>query len=310
MNLLLLYYYAVYSVRVRFPELGKKLRIGYVKREFIDDRDELGKIIKEKIASNEPFMACRIGATESFSMRTFEFHHKKNFKKAIRQLHETAGFFPEDVKFGKEFTGIMKSSLEEADVCGILRSPAEEFFINKFTRDSCKITTLYKIEPFLMKSPWSAMLYGKKVLVVHPFAKTIESQYKKRPLLFPGKDILPEFQLLTYKAIQTAAGEKDERFETWFDALEFMTKEISRIDFDIALLGCGAYGCPLAANIKRMGKQAIHIGGGLQLLFGIRGRRWDVMSAISALYNDSWVYPSESERPKGADIVENACYWK
>lgn len=47
------------------------------------------------------------------------------------------------------------------------------------------------------------------------------------------------------------------------------------VDYDIVLLGCGAYGFPLAAYAKRRGKQAIHMGGSLQLLFGIKGKRWE-----------------------------------
>lgn len=121
---------------------------------------------------------------------------------------------------------------------------------------------------------------------------------------------MPECELIVYKAIQTAAGETDERYEDWFAALKAMTDEISRIDFDVALLACGAYGLPLAANIKRMGKKAVQIGGGLQIMFGIKGKRWDENPDVRAMYNDAWVYPSEEETPKGADMVEGGCYWK
>ena len=41
-------------------------------------------------------------------------------------------------------------------------------------------------------------------------------------------------------------------------------------NFDIALIGCGAYGFPLAAFVKGIGKKAVHIGGPLQLFFGIK----------------------------------------
>lgn len=44
-----------------------------------------------------------------------------------------------------------------------------------------------------------------------------------------------------------------------------------KINFDTAIIGCGAYGMPLAAQIKNAGRQAIHLGGAVQLLFGIKG---------------------------------------
>ena len=42
-----------------------------------------------------------------------------------------------------------------------------------------------------------------------------------------------------------------------------MIKEIQMHEFDVCLIGCSAYGLPLAAAVKNMGKQAIHIGGPL-----------------------------------------------
>ena len=83
--------------------------------------------------------------------------------------------------------------------------------------------------------------------------------------------------------------------------------EIEKHDFDICLLGCGAYGFPLAAHVKRLGKKAVHIGGALQLLFGIKGRRWD--REFSSIYNDAWVRPEENEKPRNANSVEGGCYW-
>ena len=52
-------------------------------------------------------------------------------------------------------------------------------------------------------------LKDRIVLVVHPFSKTIRSQYMKHrrgQLLFSRQDILPEFQLKTVKSIMTLAG--------------------------------------------------------------------------------------------------------
>tara|TARA_B110000114_G_scaffold19484_1_gene18639 strand:+ start:6118 stop:6291 length:174 start_codon:yes stop_codon:yes gene_type:complete len=57
--------------------------------------------------------------------------------------------------------------------------------------------------------------------------------------LFDNPDILPKFELITLKSVQSAAGIKPP-FKDWFAALEYMEKQISNIDFDICLLGCGA----------------------------------------------------------------------
>ncbi len=69
--------------------------------------------------------------------------------------------------------------------------------------------------------------------------------------------VLPEqLELRTVKAVQSNAGNKT-RFATWFDALESMKEEISRHDFDVAVIDAGAYGLPLAAFCKSLEKNAV-----------------------------------------------------
>lgn len=75
-----------------------------------------------------------------------------------------------------------------------------------------------------------------------------------------------------YKSVQSIAGQKTP-YKDWFEALEKMKNDIAKIDFDVAIIGCGAYGLPLAGYIKEeLHKKSIHIGGGTQLLFGIKGK--------------------------------------
>ena len=95
-----------------------------------------------------------------------------------------------------------------------------------------------------------------------------------------------------------------------------MESEIDKRNYDVCILGCGAYGFPLAAHCKQMGKQALQLGGITQLLFGIKGQRWETGDKYlnqfpysKTYYNQYWIRPSESERPKNADKVEQACYW-
>jgi hypothetical protein len=168
---------------------------------------------------------------------------------------------------------------------------------------------LEDLEPFFCENPWTKALEGKKVLVVHPFADTIQRQFAVKDKLF-ADGLLPDFDLRTIKAVQSIAGEKT-AFKDWFEALDFMKGQIAATDFDICILGCGAYGFPLAAFIKDSGKKAIHLGGVTQLLFGIKGSRWEqyILYPYANLYNDYWVRPGDKERPRNADMVEGACYW-
>jgi hypothetical protein len=146
-------------------------------------------------------------------------------------------------------------------------------------------------------------------LVIHPFTESISRQYNSnRGKIFSNPNVLPKFELFTVKAVQSIAGNKT-AFNNWFEALDYMFIEAIKIDFDVAIIGCGAYGLPLAAKIKQYGKKAIHLGGATQILFGIKGNRWDKIPEISQLYNDYWIRPLNSEKPQYVDKVEGACYW-
>jgi hypothetical protein len=204
----------------------------------------------------------------------------------------------------------MEQSVASIDLIGVWFNPMEDYMIEKYTNTIPKMCMLESMEPYYFEHPWTSALRGKKVLVIHPFAKKIESQYKKREKLFLNNTgVLPEFELITIQAVQTIAGEKDDRFASWFDALNYMYNEAIKCEFDVAIIGCGAYGFPLAARLKDYGKIAVHMGGALQILFGIRGKRWDNIPQFQTFFNEDWVRPSSGEIPKEAKIVENGCYW-
>jgi UDP-arabinose 4-epimerase len=55
---------------------------------------------------------------------------------------------------------------------------------------------------------------------------------------------------------------------------------------------------------------AIAMGGGSQLLFGLKGHRWDTHSVLSKLYNKNWMYPLEEDTPENAKTIEmGGPYW-
>ena len=275
----------------------------------------------DKIISRKPFFACRFGNTELQTMvgelkdriMGYSEANEAHTNRWFNRLCEGAGFFPNDRKYLAPFTDCMLETCEQMDLLAMWHLNMEDFVIEEYA-SHVDLTFLFRLEPWLYNGrPWTSALKGKKVLIIHPFVETIREQYEKqREHIFPETDILPEFELKTLKAVQTIAGEKDERFATWFEALDYMYQEAMRIDFDIAIIGCGAYGMPLGGMLKKAGKQAVHLGGATQLLFGIKGRRWEdnYPSKIATWFNEAWVYPNENETPKNAGVVEKGCYWK
>jgi hypothetical protein len=192
--------------------------------------------------------------------------------------------------------------------------PFEDFFVRNFTPEA-QLVALEMLAPIGDPRSWTQYLRGKKVLVIHPFDETIRSQFQKREKIFPDFDFLPSFDLIVIPAVQSVGDNSSHvPYDNWFDALETMKEHIRSTDFDIALIGAGAYGLFLAAECKKLNRPAVQIGGALQLLFGITGKRWlDPASPDSALVlpsvNEHWVAPLESEIPMGANKVEGGCYW-
>lgn len=276
--------------------------------------DEPGnKVILELINSGKPFMVGRFGGNEIRTIADVLYEKSGGkfgglTKRTRFKITNQAGFFPDETSELYRFQELYVDCCKQVDVIGVWNMFLQGELTKRYL-PAATYTELRAIEPYYYSEPWSQGLEGKKVLVIHPFVETIKSQYEKREQLFTNNKVLPEFELYTIKAVQTIAGQKDDRYNTWFDALEDMYKKALEIDFDIALIGCGAYGFPLAAKLKAAGKSAIHLGGALQILFGIKGNRWDNHEFISKLYNEAWVRPGDKEKVEGSSVVEGSCYW-
>lgn len=274
------------------------------KKEFLNDV-KANDYIKELLISDNPNMITRYGSIELKIIENY-LKNKKYTNKIKYTIKNNAGFYEPTNENLESFAKIYLDSSKNIDLLGISNLPFEDYMVNNIIQ-RCKITKLRNLEPYFFDNPWSYYLKDKKVLVIHPFTQSIEKQYLKRELLFKDQNILPAFTLITYPAIQSLGG--NDEYESWFHALDKMKQDISKIDFDIAIIGAGAYGLPLASYIKDLGKKAIHLGGATQMLFGVYGQRWAIHPDFQDLINEYWVKPTPNEKPKNASKVENACYW-
>jgi hypothetical protein len=282
--------------------------------------DAVAAIIK----SRNPAMVSRFGTTEadliSFYLNRDGLSSDSRFLKLGNNLCKLSGFFPNCESSLERFCQESLQIIPEIDLLGIRWEKFDEqFFVAERAlcaqlSPACRtveIDTL--ISPFFVEKKWMIALAGLRVLVVHPFIQTIINQYGRREQLFPNNSVLPLFDLVCVPAVQSLGSESEKTgYTDWFSALSSMQEKIEEVDFDIALIGAGAYGMFLAAHCKRIGKIGIHMGGGLQLLFGIKGRRWvdgGSPDYLGHIMSNNWVYPNASETPRSARDVENSCYW-
>jgi len=305
-------YYNIFKPSCAFtgrPKLGLNIEYG-------------NKIIKDALLGDKPVMIARLGTTETGAVINYlgVKAGERNILRYItwrqppwwwngtakKYMATGAGFFPTTDENLTRFGELMLEDLPQADILVTL-TWAEEYFKEYFVQ--AKRITLPSMEPYFSVNPWTHALKGKKVLVIHPMVDTFRKQYERIDKVWPD-GLIPRFELLTIKAVQSVAGEKT-KFDDWFEALEWMKEEISKVNFEVAIIGCGAYGFPLAAHVKRLGKKAVHMGGATQLLFGVKGKRWEVdpTQPFRNFMNEYWVRPDALETPQNAQLVEGACYW-
>ena len=233
------------------------------------NRDKANKLIYQILSSDNPCMISRLGSIEIGIICNYLMIHGSeslvskciNFVSGntglpwwdtlfFKSMKNNAGIFPESIDILERFSERYLHDIPEIDLLGSFNY-AEKFIPLRSDVIKVHLECLY---PFWTELPWTLALKGKRVLVVHPFAESIKSQSCRRSLIFKNQNIWPEYNLITLCAVQSNAG-NNVSFRDWFEALKWMEDEIAKIDFDICILGCGAYGLPLAATIKRMGKR-------------------------------------------------------
>lgn len=295
-----------------------------------NDAERVNAEIFQRLSSSAP---CMIGRFGYYELETTVFadnrlHHRYDLwnyarcksdiwwypDELVRRMQYNAGFFTPTSQQLDRFGDEMISAMPLVDVLGSWKKE-ETLFANRLSH--AMFVNLELLNPLWgsQSKPWSMALEGKRVLVVHPFADTIQSQYAHRSQIHRDPRLLPPFHLTTFKAVQTITGVKPEGFATWFDALHYMQDAIDQIDYDVCIIGCGAYGFLLAAHCKRMGKKAVHMGGATQLLFGIKGKRWEDPAygfngvSYQSFMTPGWVRPSATETPVKSSDIEGGCYW-
>lgn len=286
--------------------------------------------IRELLLSDAPCMIGRFGSNELDCTVFYHFRHNHKYdlhsymkgesdiwwypQSVINSMYNNAGFFTPTIEQLDHFGQEMLDAMPLLNVLGSWRK--EESYFDQQLKHTAFID-LELLNPLWgsQTEPWTTALKGKKVLVVHPYTETIQAQYAQRQLIHHDPRILPEFDLKTIKSVQSITGIKPKAFNDWFEALHHMEQQIDQTDYDVCLVGCGAYGFLLAAHCKRMGHKAVHLGGALQLLFGIKGKRWEDPTygfngtSYLSFFTPHWVRPSAEETPAKSANIENGCYW-
>jgi hypothetical protein len=290
-----------------------------------DKGKSANEIISSNLRNNKVFALSRIGLSE---VRWIDWFLRGGTRSNCDGYLYCSGFYAPTLSDRIEHCGVYGNCPDyffDEYIKGIACADLQVFWFNydgqklvydeqirifsEYSKNSLKIDC-EALAPYTHENFWSKSLENKKVLVVYPFTKTIESQYLKKDLIWQGTHSgkLPNFDIITYKPVWSMDAKPH---SSWKDSLEVMKHDISKIDFDVAILGCSHYGLPLVAHIKNnMNKSAIYMGGELQILFGIKGSRWDQWERVTKHYNENWTR-SIDDIPvsHNSTLVDSGCYW-
>lgn len=308
----------------RQPVIEERSDIIQVDHRYVYRGEEGSALLRRTLEKSQQLHIGRFGTTELAVVSRFLRNRSPSDRipsELVENLCILSGFYPNDVDAATRFAYEFLCASETLGVLAIRWESFEAGFAEQDAEHATRLTPKSRLigleslsTPFLFRDRWTSALAGKRVLVVHPFADTIQKAYRQRSLIFPPGLELPNFRLEAIRPVQTIGrGWTAPPHASWFESLEKTQSDIIKHDFDIALIGAGAYGHFLASFCQSLGRVGIHLGGALQTIFGVSGRRWDDPTSPDYLGDKiscRWIYPSREETPDGYELVEGGCYWK
>lgn len=278
------------------------------------------KYLVKLLDKNKKFSICRLGVGPETYV-PYHFYTTNNLNTISTSLFQCLdnnnGIYCNSIDEVKTYCDLYIKSIKESTAMAAF---PQAIIKEQSALHNKKTPILHNrvLEPFYCLNegikPWSHYLYGKKVLIVNPFVDSFQKQIQNNFKMFKDDNkyiFHKDQQFVFYKSYVTSAG--NHLHSNWIETFNIMKEDISKLDFDIALLGCGGYGLPLCNFIhKEMGKSTIYIGGGLQLLFGVMGKRWENLDFWKKLIQENdckFIRPQGNEILKNNARIEGGCFW-
>src|SRR5579872_5978534 len=184
---------------------GRETSYGFSDRRGHFDERSSSTLLRSLIEAGKPLMVARYGSTELGCV--LDYLQRQSISNWIafltgtrrwvgqrastpRDMEVLSGFFPASADSLRKFARQILADSALVDVLGTWM--LEEKFVAHL-HPAANLVPLRLLEPFWSEVPWTSALAGKRVLVIHPFAETIEAQYRQREKLFSDSRILPSF---------------------------------------------------------------------------------------------------------------------
>ena len=229
-----------------------------------------------------------------------------------------SALFPADVDFYARYNDFYISHIRNLDALGLFGVPSEARLIQYYAL-TVPTMAFQDQEPDRSVPNNPALCYlqffrGKRILIVTSQAdvlaerankKTFEAVWRKT-----GK---PWFYPSSVEALSFPYGWAPQALTQYGDLLrlfEMLASKMAGLHFDVALVAAGGLGIPLAVEVKRSGKICLSLGGHLQALFGVIGRRWRQREVWKRNYiNEAWIDMPDPRSDWSVSGGDGGAYW-
>jgi hypothetical protein len=289
-------------------------------------RHEFIKDIEEAIAGGRGYAAAKIGISQKYWMYYELFLSKGRDPGEIREYEKQLkfhasnqeGIFPATRDFYLEFNRFYMNHVKNLNCLGLFYQPASmEMELIRYYRLKNKFIYFVSQEPGRTdEGCYLPYFRDKKVLLICPFANLLKNRATRE--IFEGvwsKFGKKWFYPQSIDAIEFPYGftkDTQQKYSTVMDLFGSIMEQVVQNDFDVALIAAGGLSIPIASSIKNMGKVAIDLGGHLQIVFGVVGKRWRQWNDMRENYfNEYWIDMPARYKPKESDLVDmpDAGYW-
>ena len=300
----------------------------------IENIHEINKILSNVLNKGEPSSVLRICNTLGYVIHMLCMNRPINpqwFN--INHLIET-GIFPASIEYATSV--VMKNTIEvmqKSDVLGFVDVAGDisrdSQFLNLFPSIP-KFFTSGIMDPGVLfgysefgqiENPWTEHLAGKKVLVLSSHINTINEQWKNIDAIWgKNKNKIVPFELVGVVNTHFHPMVDDRQYlncDNLMSSIDITKQKIDQYDYDVLLGGIATQSPFFCQHAKERGKIGIHVGGSLQLFFGILGSRWTKATCYNSwhnMFNEHWKYPLKIDEPQGKDAANHlefsSAYWR
>jgi len=281
-------------------------------------------LISKALRRSGPCAIAKLGTTELMGLEYLDrriqlpWPRAASWYRPAQRLYMCSGVFPLAERMFHAWASAYRQAMKQLDVVGQWQPPGS--YLAKY-EDACLQAYSPQaqrcggalLSPFCPVASWLGDILAFRWLVITPFVQTAKSQLEKLPQLglYP-KNMKNSLQNLSknicFIPAPPFAYMKKPLDRDWHETLKRLQSNMEGQRFDLALVGAGAWSLPLVVHAKALGRKGIHLGGITQLLFGIRGGRYEA-SGIYDPDNQAWRRPLPEETPRKNRLMENGAYW-